>query len=203
MVIQERKLTRGKIMRAVLEHMSEMAVDAADLFDVFVSTRYGASYGKLDHEFRKRKRERSQSAELEQAWRRHTVLLYQLHKDGIIEKKESRGSWLFSLTKKGKEKLMVLRSYKSMALPDPSYGAPEEGNDLLIVSFDIPERERTKRNWLRAVLKNLGLRMIQQSVWLGAVRLPERFLNDLRKIHLVDSVEIFTVNKRGTLRHVI
>jgi hypothetical protein len=55
---------------------------------------------------------------------------------------------------------------------------------------------------MRSALKNLGFRMIQKSVWVGKVTLPEDFLSDLRQLNLISCVEIFEVNKAGSLRHI-
>ena len=52
--------------------------------------------------------------------------------------------------------------------------------EVVIFSFDIPEKERVKRAWVRGVLKNLGFTMIQQSVWLGKGPLPKQFTERLQ-----------------------
>ena len=74
---------------------------------------------------------------------------------------------------------------------------------LIIVIFDIPERERRKRAWLRLALKNIGLKLIQRSVWMGKVQIPKEFLDDIRELHLVNFVEIFEITKSGSLNQVI
>src|SRR3990167_838001 len=76
-------------------------------------------------------------------------------------------------------------------------------NRLIIVIFDIPERERRKRAWLRLALKNIGLKLIQRSVWMGKVKIPKEFLDDIRELHLVNFVEIFEITKSGSLNQVI
>ena len=68
--------------------------------------------------------------------------------------------------------------------------------------IDIPESERKKRAWLRSALKNLNFKMIQQSVWIGKVRIPEEFLRDLRNMHLTEYVEIFEISKAGSLQQI-
>ena len=72
-----------------------------------------------------------------------------------------------------------------------------------IVAFDVPERERRKRDWLRATLGRMGYKTIQRSVLLGKTKIPSEFLDDLRKLHMVDYVEIFEITKTGSLRHLL
>ena len=52
-------------------------------------------------------------------------------------------------------------------------------------------------------LKNIGLRLIQQSVWMGKVKIPKEFLDDIRELHLANFVEIFEITKSGSLNQVI
>ncbi len=42
--------------------------------------------------------------------------------------------------------------------------------------------------------------MAQKSVWIGKTKVPQKFLNDLDDLDISDYVEIFTVNKSGSLR---
>ncbi|OGI90468.1 hypothetical protein A2911_00690 [Candidatus Nomurabacteria bacterium RIFCSPLOWO2_01_FULL_40_15] len=49
------------------------------------------------------------------------------------------------------------------------------GDIKVMVLFDIPEKKRKIRNWLRSQLKFWEFEMIQQSVWLGKGPLPKEF----------------------------
>ena len=49
------------------------------------------------------------------------------------------------------------------------------GDIKVMVLFDIPEKKRKIRNWLRLQLKLWEFEMIQQSVWLGKGPLPKEF----------------------------
>ena len=87
-------------------------------------------------------------------------------------------------------------------MPVPFY-AKERNDAFVIIAFDIPEKERGRRSWLREALRNLGMKMVQKSVWMGKVKIPEAFLNDLRSFHLVDYVEVFEITKTGSLEHLL
>ena len=78
----------------------------------------------------------------------------------------------------------------------------KEKGQFTIVVFDIPEKERSKRAWIREVLKNLDLKMIQKSVWVGKVKIPKQFIDDLDKFNMVDFVEIFEISKAGSLKQI-
>jgi len=88
---------------------------------------------------------------------------------------------------------------RSTILPNNKYKS--QSNDTLkIVIFDIPEREREKRDWLRIALKNLNFNMVQKSVWIGKAKLPKEFVQDLNRMNIFTYVEIFAVTKAGSLR---
>jgi len=72
----------------------------------------------------------------------------------------------------------------------------------VIVAFDVPERDRKKRNWLRAALCMLGLKPLQKSVWVGKVMLPQEFFEDLEALGLSDCVQVLGVTVSGTLESV-
>ncbi|MEK9183988.1 MAG: hypothetical protein AAB890_02860, partial [Patescibacteria group bacterium] len=120
-----------------------------------------------------------------------SVMLSRLAKDRLVEK-EGRGFW--KITEKGR---LFIKKYLER----------EEGNnkidrfkipDLMLV-FDVPEKRRKWRHWLRGELCFLGFKKIQKSVWLGWSPLPKYLLNELSEAQLLDCVQIFSVIKRGTL----
>ena len=199
-------MKKGDILLRVLETIGDLTVSMADLLIVFVSAGYGASYSKLQYELSKRQMERERKS-LEKGIQRETKqkyynLIYKLKTSGLIAEKKKDNKKLFILTKKGKKKLFSLREKNQKRLPDISYlRLKEESNKLVIVIFDIPEQERRKRGWLRAALKNLGLKMVQKSVWIGKLKIPKEFLDDLFKLRLIDYIEIFEISKTGSLKN--
>jgi hypothetical protein len=52
---------------------------------------------------------------------------------------------------------------------------------------------------MRSALRAMGFEKVQRSVWRGAVKVPQRFIEDLRELRIADYVEIFSVLKKGTL----
>ena len=123
-------------------------------------------------------------------------LLYKLKNDGLIIKEKNGGNNFWKITNKGKNRLSKPRPEKK------NYLKIEQSNEIKIIVFDIPEKKRFLRDWLREILKNLKFRMLQRSVWIGKTILPEEFFNDLRRLNLLSHVEIFAITKTGTIKQI-
>lgn len=195
---------KGDLTLRFLEAISEAATGAVDFFDVFLSVGYGASIGKFEYELAKRARDRERRQLTEEKERRmrerYYNLLSYLRRDNLITENKSGEKRIFYLTQKGKQKIRMLRERKQRQLPEARY-AKEPSVAFTIIAFDIPERERRKRNWLRAVLKALEFKMIQKSVWIGKIKVPRELVEDIKRLNLLEAVEIFEISKTGTLRH--
>ena len=127
-------------------------------------------------------------------------LLNQLKRQGLVTRRKQEQSSQWRITAQGRKYLMKLKN-RPDASPKLFRRAYEKknGNSLMIVSFDVPERDRRKRNWLRMQLLALDFEMLQQSVWLGKVQIPEDFVNDLRTYEMIPYVHIFSVSKSGSI----
>lgn len=115
------------------------------------------------------------------------VTLSRLHKKGYLS--NSKNEW--SLTKEGKlySGSMLLFAY----IPSP-FDKSSPTNTIL--SFDIPEKNRHKRNWLRNQLKIFNYKMLQQSLWIGHGPLPKIFLDRLNNLEIRNNIKIFSINKK-------
>ena len=195
---------KGDITFKILNAIGDSIIGVIDAFDVILSSGYGASYGKLRYELSKKQALRARkSIEREfqkRAKQRYYNLIYKLKRDNLIKETVRGNKKVFALTKMGKTKLSLLKERNSKKLPGTSY-PKEESNKLVIVAFDIPEKEKRKREWLRACLRNLGLKMVQKSVWTGKIKIPKGLVDDLFKLKLIDFVEIFEISKTGSLEH--
>lgn len=67
------------------------------------------------------------------------------------------------------------------------------GDRKVMVLFDIPEKKRKTRNWLRSQLKLWDFEMLQQSVWLGKGPLPNEFTTRLRLLDISECVKVFKI----------
>ena len=112
------------------------------------------------------------------------VGLYRLKKKGYLDYRFEK----WSLTQKGRE--YSSKSKLSDYLPSPF---KKENTDRIIIAFDIPEKERKKRNWLRNQIKIFGYKMLQQSLWIGPGPLPDDFLKRLKDLKIREKVKTLRI----------
>ena len=73
--------------------------------------------------------------------------------------------------------------------PKPTVLRPKPKN--MVIVFDIPEKHKHKRNWLRLELANLGFGLLQKSVWFGPAPLPKTFIRALDELKLLRHLKFF------------
>ncbi len=112
--------------------------------------------------------------------------LYSLKKRGLA--KYHNGKWV--ITREGRKYYREKRwnLYRYFHLND-SYN--KKGKSMMLVIFDIPERERSKRDWLRSQLKLFGFKQIQKSVWFGPRNLPKDFFAYLKELGIKEYIKMF------------
>lgn len=128
-------------------------------------------------------------------------MLNHLKRQGLVARKgkEIKSPWF--LTKLGKEKVQDYRNRRKDPFSPSSIDFEQpRGNGVTIVAFDVPEKERKKRDWIRLCLTDMGFRRLQRSVWVAPGQVQEDFMNALRRRNLSGYVHIFAVTKQGTLR---
>lgn len=195
-------------MFKILEAIAEAGQSASDCMEAFLRAGYGASIHGMRYELSKIANERlRREAEEHQEnllRERLRVMLYRLRKSKLIIEDEQRpGQW--EITPQGNAALESLRKDKMKhgIMPDIFSYHGEPSQQIVIVVFDIPEKERAKRDWLRAVLKHLGFKLLQKSVLIGKRKIPKELLEDLKRCALIHAVDIFAISKTGSLRQVL
>ena len=116
--------------------------------------------------------------------------LWRLKRLGFI-KNENR---ILLITQKGKE---YIQSKLMKKLPAHAVPMTDNGRKInnLIVAFDVPEKYRHKRNWLREELVCLGFTPIQKSVWFGPGSLAKEFIVQLNELNLLSYIKFFSVKE--------
>ena len=102
----------------------------------------------------------------------------------------SASGWF--LTQKGKEhfrRTHLLNYFTSPFSKNEPHG--------MIISFDIPEKRRKVRNWLRNQIKIFGYKMLQQSLWIGPGPLPQNFLKRLEDLKIRKHIKTFKINMKS------
>ncbi|MFA6136085.1 MAG: CRISPR-associated endonuclease Cas2 [Candidatus Paceibacterota bacterium] len=133
--------------------------------------------------------------EKEKIRNRYRVMIYRLKKDGLIEQKEGL---IIKITKKAKKLINRVSNNQSPALDYKK----EAGNNVILIAFDVPEKFKRKRAWLRSAVKNIGFEMLQKSVWIGKIKIPKKFVEDLEKMRINEYVEILEIGKMGTIKKI-
>lgn len=189
----------GKVVEKILEILQMQAENAVDLFNTMTTDRstsyrmarrsllYGPPEFKTDWAEWYRKRQAFHS------------LLNKLKREGLIKKEENKRNSPWSITKQGARKLSLLQEKRGDRELIKSEYTHRQGDNLVIISFDIPERERRKRDWLRSVILSFGFKKLQKSVWVGKVGIPKEFFNDLKTNGILSYVHIFSIRKGGSI----
>lgn len=197
---------KGKFALQILEQLTKTAKSTGDVFDAFLQNEYGAGADKVISTAARMARLRAKNDEKRRTHlilqRRYHNILSWLRRDGLVVEIVEDNEKILYLTSSGRRKLQNLRERKKRSFPSGKYQVVPMDR-FIIVTFDIPERERRKREWLRSVLKYLGFLMIQKSVWIGKSKITKKLLLDFRQIKLSRYVEIFEITKVGSLREII
>jgi predicted transcriptional regulator/CRISPR/Cas system-associated endoribonuclease Cas2 len=125
-------------------------------------------------------------------------MLSKLRKENLIIK-DGRGK--ITITKQGQK--FLDRNTKKPSRHNKYKIEKNLNGEIILVVFDIPEKQRLKRDWLRFQLEQFNFKVLQKSVWWGTAGLPKKFIKDLKKYEILDYVHIFSVKKKGTISTVI
>ncbi len=185
-------------MLKALEILETGTLNQVDFFEAVLVSGYGASMSKIDYEYRKirqfAEREKYLKEDLKRRRRKLQIFMSKMKRDGLIEKVGNNGTEV-RISEKGRQRIRDLRK----RFPGRYYES-EKQSRLTIISFDIPEKLRRKRDWLREVIRNLDFSMVHKSVWVGQVKIPQALIEDMDDLKILEYVEIFEISKTGTLR---
>ncbi len=192
------------VIEKVLEILQGGAEATATIFDAMMAD-YQTSRRKIGRASYKGgiQFKNSWAEEYRENQKFYTLLGY-LKRQGLVEAKKKENKNIWHITKKGIEKLEVIkeRNLYSKTTVDYSEKEKQGSESVKIITYDIPAKENPKRSWIRWALANLDFTMLQRSVWLGKRKIPEEFLIDLRKRKMMDYVQIFEVAKSGTIKEI-
>jgi len=123
-------------------------------------------------------------------------LLNQLKRQGFVGRERVDNNIFWKITEIGLKKLKLIRENKL------DYASTSDDKFKIII-YDIPEKEKKRRFWLREALKILGFKRLQKSVWIGKNKIPKKFLHDLRKKGILHCIHILEINKKGTVKELV
>lgn len=113
-----------------------------------------------------------------------------LLREGYVEKRETSEGTVVKITEKGKSRILLFKLDEMKLKRDKWDGL------WRVVFFDISEIDKNKRDQLRKYLKKLGLKQMQESVWVSPY-VVEGEVKYLREV-----LEIPHGVKLGTLKEV-
>jgi len=108
--------------------------------------------------------------------------LSRMKRKGLLSGK--KGVW--KITKEGEE---LLKQKKTAFFKFPKKKSKNVTKTMIII-FDIPEKERICRDWLRSELIGFDYELIQKSVWFGPP-LPKEFIKYLDDKKLLRYIKFF------------
>lgn len=114
--------------------------------------------------------------------------LQYLKRNNYIYIKDLQGKKALMLTKKGISKALKA-SFKSKNKQKRLDGK------WIMIAFDVPQKYHKARNLLRSVLKNLGYKIFQQSVWVTPYDVSEKTETLLQYYTLDKYVKIFLIEE--------
>jgi len=117
--------------------------------------------------------------------------LSRLKKKGLLSNKNN--TW--HITRMGKE--MLLKKNSSITYFKSKKPKSKKIKTTIII-FDIPEKKRKYRDWLRHELIEFGFDFVQQSVWFGP-SLPKEFILFLKKEKLLQYVKFFKASEEDLI----
>lgn len=194
---------KGDITLKILEHIKSHTADGVSLLKEFLLCGCNLPLHKvIDKAFKddlKSLKKNLEKENWEKINNRFNSMLNKLERDGLIEKSRNKSKRSFKITKIGIKKISALKKLKKEALPNKNFNK-EKSNKTSIIIFDIPEKERRKRDWLRIAISNMGFELVQKSVWMGKLTIPKEFLESLKNLKIINYIEIFEITKQGSLK---
>lgn len=167
------------LSRLILEKLDELGeVAISSFFPVkYPEARLWRSILGLDgsHEFRQET---------------FSSLLCRLRAQGLVQRSGFPRSGTWRITERGSQLLSDSR---------PPTRLRSDGVQRLVI-FDIPERERRKRDAIRLELVGAGFTQLQKSVWQGDHPLPKDFIELVDALNIRPYIHIFSVRESGTLK---
>lgn len=198
---------RSKNEYDILKLLNDSASELIDFAIAIIKAGYGASQYKISNEFNKlseRKTTSDPEKELLRLKKHYYATISHLVREGLVERINIKNKLFLKITASGRDRLAFLgqKAPLHFSAIEPVY-QKTPSTEAVIVSYDIPEKERWKRDWMRRNLLNFGFKLVQKSLWHGNYKLPEEFIDDLKTLELIGKVQIFSLGKSGTLKAIL
>ena len=178
----------SSLTRAILEHLAE---NGRLLIDAFIPPHPRSRAARALLGLDQRRYGSSKTA-------KHTIstLLCRLRKEGFVASAGPKKKTVWRITGKGRKHL---HDAPHPQFTRVDYALPPKDHMVRLISFDIPERQRKSRDWLRKTLLACDYRILHKSVFIGNRPLPDEILEEIDELNLASYVHIVGLDKKGTL----
>ncbi len=184
-----------------LSTIGDACVEFENLFEAILIAGYGASSARVEAVRRRIEDRQSLAGQqlvmLRENKKRCRALIKRLEQQGLIEHVQKRGKIFINITERGTSRLARIQERKT--IKEAPMTAQAKNARWIIIVFDIPEKKRCKRDWIRRTLNTMGFTMIQRSVWMGQTILPKAFVENITKQDIAPYVEILEVTREGSV----
>jgi CRISPR-associated endonuclease Cas2 len=113
------------------------------------------------------------------------TILWRLEKKGLVEKKSNK----YSISKIG-------LTFLNKQLREGSKPKEKVWDDKWrLIAFDIPEKIKEERDWLRYYLQTFGYKPLQKSIFVGKHPLERDFMKEIIEKNLGGHIRIITIGE--------
>ena len=114
--------------------------------------------------------------------------LYRLRASGLIQRANSD---IFYLTPKGQKKAFSAYVRAKIILRDQEKAKKWDGKWRVVI-FDVPEKKRNHRDYLRSFLKMSRFKELQKSIWVSPYKIPDFLIRLIKENDLLYHTRFFT-----------
>ena len=190
-------------MLRVLDFIEDGAYATGALVAGILEAGYGASMSSMDKSIERNMAPGYDAIqaryERRQQYQLYISTINYLKKARLLREQTIGGITKLYLTAAGRAWRKKIKKERQLKMPAAGYSY-SPGKKIVIAIYDIPEKFHCQRDWLRAVLKKIGMKKLQQSVWCGRVLIPDTLLLDLVRLRLQEYVEFIEVGPAGVSR---
>jgi CRISPR-associated endonuclease Cas2 len=150
--------------------------------EAFLNPSYYANLPDIDYFYSKKEKNYFKKKKFKELTIRHS--LWRLQKQGFVEKKNAN----YIMTGKGKQLMDYIQKRKE------SLHNKWDGKYRVVI-FDIPEKEKDFRNWLRQELYILNYERLQKSVFVSKHSLSPDIIKEIKHKKMGNFVNYLLVEK--------
>lgn len=119
--------------------------------------------------------------------------LSRMKRNSLLENNQRK----WTITPEGKELLEGRNTGIKKFFPNNKTRVKNSSKSLILI-FDIPERKRRYRDWLRSELVGFDFEQVQKSVWFGPP-LPKEFIKYLDEVDLLQYIKFFRATRKDLI----